>query len=203
VGECDNVVDEPPIPSPAAAWVPGIVRTSLIVLLGTVAVGSALGIWQIVAEGYDETRSDAISTAFLLATACVVILASTERWERPGGRVYAAIGVAGSASGFPLLALVAWLPPGSGGFARFALGLVFLGLMGAHGAAVARAVIPERLAWVRWPALASMAFLTALGLLVVGPLSGRVTELAQAIGVCAVVVVATSVCVACVQRAAS
>lgn len=171
------------------------------VLLAAVAMGSLLGIWVVVAGTGGTLVPKLLWTAMLATGACLLILASTERWERAGGRAYAKLGVTASGLGCTVRAVLVWAEAYDSTVSRVSVGLVFLGVLGAHGASVCRTSLPARGTWTRWPALACVALLTVVAIYALFVRTPSV-HLKQTLLVLAILAVATTLLVATFQRLA-
>jgi len=177
-----------------------VTRVTVTVLISAVVLGSFLGIAAVVRGDLGPLGKDLLWTAILIACGCVVTLGSTERWERPGGRLYAAVGIACSVSGFLLLVLNLWWD-GLGTYPGvIGVSLAFVGVTGAHGAAVSRASLPARLAWVRWPALICAPLLAFFGIGVLWGVPDGIVHPFRTIGVFGILTLATTLLVASAQR---
>ena len=175
-------------------------RVAVTILISAVVLGSFLGIAALVRGELGPLETDLLWTAIFVSCGCILTLGSTERWERPGGRLYAAVGIACSVFGFLLLTVSLWRD-GLGKYPTLiGVSLAFLGVTGAHGAAVSRASVPERLAWIRWPSLVCAPLLALLGIFTLWGVDERIVYLYRMMGVCAILTLATTLLVASVQR---
>lgn len=145
-----------------------MVRWTLYVLIGAVVlsallgIGALLGFFDFGAGTVEWVLTRLFMTALCVVGACTLSMASTEGWDRPGGRLYAVLCVITSNLGFLLLAIGLWAEFVNPSLGRAYLSLMIVGPACAHGSLVMRAPLADRYAWIRRPTLALAGILAGL-----------------------------------------
>ena len=181
-------------------------RRLLSVLLGSIAVNAALGIYALVVPHFGDLQRRVLLTSVCVTAAGIVALACLPAWERRRLWPVPVVSVALSALGLVLAVVLVWGEP-SGGWSAVtkAMGTLFiLGGAGVLSSLLGLARLRHRLRWVLVAALGLIALLALFYVVAIWVgLNDPPTWLVRVYGVVAILVAAFVVTVPVLHRASA
>jgi hypothetical protein len=138
-------------------------RPLLAVVLVSIAVNAALGIYALVAPGFGDTQGKILTTSACVTGAGLFALACLPALERGKLMFLPPLGVAASVAGFGLLVLGLWLEADSAPVWKSAGTLLLVGGWAALSSLLSLARLAPRFQWSFRAAVALGLIVTALG----------------------------------------
>ena len=179
-------------------------RRLLSLLLGSIAVNAALGIYALVVPGFGDLQRRVLLTSVCVTAAGIVALACLPAWEQRRLWPVPVVSVAVSALGLVLAVVLVWAEP-SGGWPALekTMGTLFLlGGAGVLSSLLGLARLAHRFRWVLAVALGLIAVLALCYVTAIwAELNDPPTWLVRVFGVVAVLVAAFVVAVPVLHRA--
>ena len=175
-------------------------RTLLSIVLGSIAVNAALGIYALVVPDFGDLQAKVLGTSACVTGTGVLALACLPAWERRKPALLPLAGMGAAVGGFGLLIVGIWAEPGGKAVAKTALTLLWLAAALALSSLVSLARLAPRYRWA-YPAVVSLALL--LVTLGVAALWGEFSDEAfyRGLGVVAVLLAALTLAVPILHRA--
>jgi hypothetical protein len=179
-------------------------RAIFVVLVGSVVLNAALGIYALLASEFGEIQRNVLLTSLCVSGAGLLALACAPAFERGRVRPLPHIGAAAGSAGFALLAATVWLEDASGTLPevpwKTAVTLIVVACGAANGSLLALARLAPRFRWTLTVAVGLSVLLA--GLLVSATWGvADATWFARALGVVAVLLAAFTVLVPLLHRA--
>lgn len=180
-------------------------RRLLSVLLGSIAVNAALGIYALVVPGFGDLQRRVLLTSVLVTAAGIVALACLPAWERRRLWPVPVVSVAASALGLVLAVVVVWSEPSEGSALIKTMGtFLVLGGAGVLSSLLGLARLARRFRWVLAVALGLIALLALFYVTAIwAELDNPPTWLVRVYGVVAILVAAFVVAVPVLHRASA
>lgn len=179
-------------------------RRLLSVLLVSIAVNAALGIYALVVPGFGDLQRHVLLTSVCVTGAGIVALACLPAWERRRLWPLPPVSVAVSAAGFGLAIALVWAEPNATAPSK-AMGTLFL--LGGAGALCCLLALARLALRFRWVLATALGLVALLALFYVAALWASVedppTWLVRTYGVVAVLVAAFVVAVPVLHRASA
>ncbi len=175
-------------------------RALFVLLVGSVAVNAALGIYALLAGEFGDLEANILYTSLSVSAAGVLALACAPAWERRLVPPLPRVGVAATIAGLAFAVAVIWLSNPPEWLEKSTFTLVVAAVLGAHGSLLALAGLAGRF---RWAFGASIATGLALGAMIVSALWVEPDSdwYGRALGVVAVLFAAFTVLVPIFHRA--
>lgn len=123
------------------------------ILLGSIAVNAALGIYALLVGGPGPIQGKILVTSLCFSGASALALACAPAWERGRLGPVPPVGMAASVAGFALLAASAWLEFDVEPLWKTGVTLVVLGAAAAYACLLALTRLAPRFRWAFWSAL--------------------------------------------------
>ncbi len=175
-------------------------RALLSIVLGSIAVNAALGIYALLVPDFGDLQAKVLGTSGCVTGAGMLALACLPAWERQKLALVPLAGMAAAAAGSGLLVVGIWAEPGGEAFTKTALTLLWLAVALALSSLVSLARLAPRYRWA-YPAVVSLALLlVALG---AAALWGEFSDKSfyRGLGVVAVLLAAVTLAVPILHRA--
>jgi hypothetical protein len=175
-------------------------RALFVLLVGSVVVNAALGIYALLAGEFGELERNILYTSLSVSAAGVLALACAPAWERRLVAPLPRIGVVGTVAALAVTVAAIWTADPPEWLVNTAFTLVVAAVLGAHGSLLALAGLAGRFRWVLGAAIAAGL---VLGAMVVSALWAEPDSewFARALGVVAVLFAAFTVLVPIFHRA--
>lgn len=127
-------------------------RFTVWILLGSIAVNAALGIYALLVGELGPTQGKILVTSLSFSGASMLALACAPAWERGRLGPVPPVGVAASVAGFALLAASAWLDFDVEPLWKTGYTLVVVGAAAAYASLLTLARLAPRFRWTFWSA---------------------------------------------------
>jgi len=180
-------------------------RRLLSVLLGSIAVNAALGIYALVVPGFGDLQRRVLLTSVLVTAAGIVALACLPAWERRRLWPVPVVSVALSALGLVLAVVVVWTEPaGESPLIKTMGTFLILGGAGVLASLLGLARLAHRFRWVLAATLGLIALLALFYVTAIwAELDDPPTWLVRVYGVVGILVAALVVAVPVLHRASA
>lgn len=132
---------------------------ALRALIGSVAIGSLLGIIAILGGSMGETGWKILATSFSISGASALVLASLSAWALPAATLWSRLGVFATLIGLFSLNLGMWTEQNKDGWWQVTFSIIVFGAAGAHGSLLSLARLPPKYQAVRVLALTNLVLL--------------------------------------------
>jgi hypothetical protein len=159
-------------------------RRLLSIVLLTIAVTAALGVYAVAVPQFGELQAKVLGTSASVSGACILTLACLPGWERNRLRPLSQFGTAAAVLGFALLIAGIWSEP-SADYWKAAVTVLLLALWAGIASLLALARLVSRYRWVFWTAIALVFCFAAIGMggMWSEPSAGAYARVAGAVGV--------------------
>jgi hypothetical protein len=180
-------------------------RAVLFVLVGSVVLNAALGIYALVVADFGDVQRRVLLTSLCVSGAGLVGLACAPALERGRVRPLPQIGTAAGAGGFALLVAAIWLAersePLPDSLWKTAVTLIVVAVAASHGSLLALSRLAPRFRWVLGPAVLLSGLLAGMLVSLVWGQWEDVSWFFRTLGVVAVLLAAFTILVPILHRA--
>lgn len=139
-------------------------RTALFVLVASLAVSAAMGVYALLIGEFEETQGKLLATSLSVSGAGALAMACGTAWERHRLGLLPRAGIALAILGFALVILGVWPEQDADAYWRTTATVLAFAVAAAHASVVTPHGLQQRYRWVFLSAYALNAIVTALAI---------------------------------------